>query len=202
MGDYDATNTTLTFENGATSQSFYVNITADSIPEIDEYFFAVITRVELNQNSLASVDSSVLPGIAPGNDSIAIIIIAENDDARGVVELSQAAFSVTEPFQDFILLQRSEGLFGNITVQWQAIPGTASVSDFSPSGGLVTIPAGENRVLLPLIVSEDSVPEFPEQFTVELLSVIGGGRLGPVITSSVTIQANDNPNGALGTNEH
>lgn len=202
MEDYDAINVTLTFDNGETSRSFYVNITEDSVPEIDEYFFAVITGVELNQNSLTSVDSSVLPLVAPGNNSIAIFIISENDDARGLVQLLRATFSVPEPSQDFILLHRSKGLFGNITVQWEAIPGRASASDFSPSGGLVTIPAGVSIVPLPLVISDDNVPEFPEEFSVELLSVTGRGRLGPITGSSVIIQSNDDPNGALGKDLH
>ena len=201
MEDYEAANVTLTFENGETSQFFYINITSDFIPEIDEYFFAVITRVELKQNSLTSVDSSVLPLIAPGNNSVAIFVIAENDDARGLVQLLQATFSVPEPSQRFILVQRSKGLFGNITVQWQANPGRASISDFSPIRGLTTVPAGVSIVALPLVILDDNIPEFPEEFTMELQSVTGGGRLGPIRSSSITIQSNDNPNGALGKYE-
>lgn len=196
--DYEATSETLTFQNGETSKSFYINITSDSIPEINEYLFAVITRVELDQSSLTSVDTSVLPSVAPGNDSLAILIIAENDDARGVIQLSAAAVTTSEPSRDFITLQRSAGTFGNITVEWEAIPGTAGSADFSPRGGLVTIPAGVGMVPLPLAILEDNIPEFSEVFMVRLLSVSSGGRLGTLSTSTITIQASDDPNGAFG----
>ena len=196
--DYEAISETIVFENGQTTQSFYINITADSTPEINEYLFAVISRVELNQESLDSVDSSVLPSLVPGNDSLAVLIIAENDDARGVVQFSRAAISVTEPSQEFIVLERSAGSFGDISVQWEAVPVTAQRSDYSLSGGVITIPAGTSRVFLPLVISEDNLAEFSETFTVRLLTVSGGGRLGAITTSTITILQSDDPNGAFG----
>ncbi len=196
--DYEVVNETLIFEDGDTSRSFYINISSDSIPEINEYLFVVITSVELNPASLTSVDLSVLPSVVPGNESLAILVIAENDDARGVVQFSQGAISVAEPAQDFIILQRSEGTFGSIMVQWEAIPVTAAEDDYSPSGGIVIMEAGVAMVTLPLIISEDSIPEFSEMLTVRMLSVLGGGRMGTITSSAVTIQASDDPNGAFG----
>ena len=196
--DYTASNYSLIFGNGDLSRSFYVNITEDTIPEVDEYFFAVITRVELNESSLASVDTSVLPVRAPGNDSIAVLVISENDDARGVVEFTRTTYTVPEPSQDFLLLRRSQGLFGNISVSWQATPGSADSADFSPVSGVVVIPEGVASMPLPLAVLDDTEPEFSEQFTVQLLSVSGGGRQGDVNRATVTIEASDDPNGAFG----
>lgn len=196
--DYEAVSETLIFNNEETSKSFFVNVTADSDPEIDEYIFAVITRVELNQDSLETVDTSVLPTVVPGNDSLAILIIAENDDARGVVQFSAATVTTTEPSQEFISLQRSAGTFGNLTVQWQAIPDTADPSDFFPLGGVVAIPAGIRTVPLPVTILQDSTPEFSEMFMVRLLSVSGGGRIGTLSSSTITVEASDDPNGAFG----
>lgn len=200
--DFDAINQTLIFESGETAQTFYINISADSIPEIDEYLFAVITRIELNPASLSSVDTSVLPSVAPGNDSLAIIIISENDDARGVVQLSASAVTTAEPSRDFLSLQRLEGTFGNVSVEWEATSLTADGADFSPPGGVVIIPAGESSVPLPLEISEDSVPEFAEMFAVQLVALSGGGRLGVVSSSVVTIAPSDDPNGAFGKCVH
>lgn len=152
----------------------------------------------MNQDSLASVDSSVIPSVAPGTDSLAILIIAENDDARGVVQFSEATVTTSEPSQDFVALQRAEGTFGNITVQWEAVSGSADGSDFSPQGGTVAIPAGVTIVTLPIVILEDSIPEFSEQFLVRLLSVTDGGRLGALTTSAINIEASDDPNGAFG----
>lgn len=195
--DYEAITETLTFENGETSKSFFINITADSIPEIDEYIFAVITEVELNRASLATVDTTVLPSVVPGNDSLAILIISENDDARGVIEFTESTVTTAEPSLEFISVQRSEGTFGDITVQWQAVPDTADVTDYSPQGGVVIIPDGVRVVPLPVAILDDPEPEFPEMFEVRLLSV-SDGRLSVLSTSTVTIEASDDPNGAFG----
>lgn len=196
--DYTATSETLTFENGEISKSFYINITADSIPEIDEYLFAVITRVELNQASLASVDTTVLPSVVTGNDSLAILIIAENDDARGVIQFTESVVSTIEPSQDFVRVQRSEGTFGNVTVQWEAVPGIADATDYSPQGGVLIIPAGVRTVPLPVAILDDDEPEFSETFVVRLLGVSGGSRLGVLNSATITVTANDDPNGAFG----
>jgi hypothetical protein len=195
--DYEAVREILTFENGETFQSFYINITADTFPEIDEYLFALITRVELNQSSLATVDTSVLPSVVPGNDSLAILIIAENDEARGVIEFSESTITTLEPSQGFITVQRSEGTFGDVIIQWEAVPNTADVADYSPQRGVVIIPAGVRTMLLPIGILDDSEPEFPEVFEVRLLSV-SDGRLGSLSTSIITIAASDDPNGAFG----
>jgi hypothetical protein len=196
--DYDNTTETLVFANGETSRSFYINIIEDSTPELDEYIFAIITQVELNRESLVSVDTSVLPSVVAGNESLAILVIAENDDARGVVQFVDAALTTLEPSQDFVMVQRSAGRFGNLTVQWQATPGTADSADYTPRGGVVIIPADVQVVALPLTVLDDNEPEFSEEFVVRLLSVSGGGRLGGSDSSIISIEANDDPNGAFG----
>ena len=144
------------------------------------------------------MDSSVLPSVAPGNDSLAILIIAENDDARGVIQFSEATITTSEPFQDFLTLSRTEGLFGNLTVQWETVSGSAAGADFSPQRGSVIITAGVREATLPIVILEDSIPEFAEQFMVRLVSVAGGGRLGAISTSTVNIEASDDPNGAFG----
>ncbi len=65
-------------------------------------------------------------------------------------------------------------------------------------GGTVTFAPGQSTRPLPLAVVDDSVPEFDEMFTVRLVGVVGSAVLGDVIVSTVTIEANDDPNGALG----
>ena len=196
--DFSAANFSLTFNDGELSRSFSVNVSEDSLPELDEYFFAVITRVYLNQSSLSSVDTSVLPDLAPGNQSVAMVIIAENDDARGVVEFTQLSYTVDEPSAQFLLLRRSQGLFGNISVSWRTITGSADSADFSPVSGVLVIPEDVATMPLPLAIVDDSQPEFAEQFSVQLVGVSGGGNLGDAVLASVTIRDSDDPNGAFG----
>ena len=166
-----------------------------------------------------AVDTSVLPQVAPGNESIAVVEIAENDNARGVVELSQVAVTTTEPSGQILSIVRREGTFGQvcklssslcmhnqaylllhvqISVQWEAVPVTASESDYSLVSGTVTFAPMESEMPLPLTIVDDNLPEFSEQFLVRLVSVSGSATLGGVIVATVTIEANDDPNGALG----
>ena len=196
--DFSMANFSLVFETGDLTRSVYVNITEDNVPEVDEYFFVVLTRVDLDQSSLSAVDSSVLPMLPSGNASVGVVIISENDNARGVVQFAQASYEASEPAVDFLLLERSRGLFGNISVSWRALSGSANSSDFSPTSGTLTIIEGVASVPLPLAVTDDTEPEFSEMFTVQLVGVSGGGSLGDRIQAQVTIQDSDDPNGAFG----
>ena len=112
--DYVAISSSLVFEEGVTSMSFNLSLLEDSTPETDEYIFIAITNVQLNQSSVDVVDPGALPSVAPANDSVAFIVISENDDARGVVELSGSQVETPEPSQDFISVIRQAGTFGEV----------------------------------------------------------------------------------------
>ncbi len=112
--DYVPLETTLAFNPGQTSAFLSVPLRQDSLPELGELLFLVLTQVTLNTSSVDSVDTAVLPQVAPGNQSIAVIEIPENDDARGVVQLSQVAVMTTEPSEQILSIIRSEGTFGEV----------------------------------------------------------------------------------------
>ena len=62
---------------------------------------------------------------------------------------------------------------------------------------MVTLADGEQSTFVPLSITDETIPEFSEQFTVRLVGVVGGARLGGVTSTIVNITASDNPNGAL-----
>ena len=84
-----------------------------------------------------------------------------------------------------------------IIVQWEAVPGTATADDYSPTRGVVTLANGTRTAPIPITITDETIPEFSEQFTIRLVGVVGGARLGGVSSAMVTISASDNPNGAL-----
>lgn len=84
-----------------------------------------------------------------------------------------------------------------IIVQWEAVAGTATADDYSPTRGVVILSDGAQSAPVPISIVDETVPEFSEQFTLRLVGVVGGGRLGGVTSATVTIAASDNPNGAL-----
>ena len=82
-------------------------------------------------------------------------------------------------------------------VQWEAVPGTATADNYNSTGGVVTLANGTRSAPVPISIEDDTVPEFSEMFTIRLVGVVGGARLGGVSSAMVTISASDNPNGAL-----
>ena len=115
--DFVAISGSLVFDEGVTSRSFDLSLLQDTTPEIDEYVFVAITNVQLNESSLDAIDTGALPSVAPGNDSVAFVVIGENDDARGVVRLSQSTVETLEPSQDFISITREAGTFGEVNTK-------------------------------------------------------------------------------------
>ena len=57
---------------------------------------------------------AVAPTLLPGNESLAFILISENDDARGVIQFTSSEINTTEPSQSFVLLTRTAGTFGEV----------------------------------------------------------------------------------------
>ena len=58
----------------------------------------------------------VLPTSASGNGSVAFVVIDENDDARGVLQLSSSTYDTEEPSQDFVIVNRGAGTFGTVKI--------------------------------------------------------------------------------------
>ena len=77
--------------------------------------------------------------------------------------------------------------------------GTAvSDLDFLVTSNQVTLRRNDKIAPLPIKIIDDNLPEFSETFTVTLNQVSGGGVLGTVTQTSVTIDVSDDPNGAFG----
>jgi G-protein coupled receptor 98 len=187
-------NGAVTFEEGETVKTFNVTIVNDNFPEIEESLYLQLTNARLISSPVPG-DSSLQPTVIE-TSRIAEVIIEENDDARGVVTLEQSAVNVTEPPESsFLYVVRSAGRFGDITVHFTVIPRTATTADYAPTVGTVAMTANQARVAVPLIIIDDSVPEFDESFAVELTMVTSGAMLGTDTRSEVTILSNDDPNG-------
>ena len=85
-----------------------------------------------------------------------------------------------------------------ITVGWTTTVGTANSNDFRPAADFISIQDGESEGIIPLNIVADGMPEFSEMFMVHLNDVSDGARLGNILSTTVTILPNDDPNGALG----
>eukprot|EP00118_Oscarella_pearsei_P022727 m.265821 g.265821 ORF g.265821 m.265821 type:complete len:6112 (+) comp40493_c2_seq23:779-19114(+) len=193
--DYNSASGTLSFVDGEKEKNFTVSLKDDSIPELDESFWVNLTSVTL---TAGQTSNNTFPEIGAGG--LGEVIIEENDDARGVIELSVSNVTVAESFfsANFVSVRRSAGTFGDVTVSWSATAGSAKGKgvDYDPDGGSVVLREGQTSFSLPLRIIDDNLPEFNEDFTVRLTSG-GAARLGSQTASVVTIEQNDDPNGVF-----
>ncbi|KAH3717902.1 hypothetical protein DPMN_060698 [Dreissena polymorpha] len=175
-------------------------IKQDTIPEAAELFLVNLTSVVL-------VGNSPSPGAAPSiryPGNTVMVTISENDNARGIVQ-----FNVTtniegriDIYEEFgmnttvpLTVSRSVGLYGPVTVTWQAEPREATVLDFSPSSGTLSLANLQQSANIYVTIIDDNIPENMETFDISLISVTGGALLGPSKSVRVAILKNDSPNG-------
>ncbi|OXB72852.1 UNVERIFIED_CONTAM: hypothetical protein H355_000852 [Colinus virginianus] len=182
--DYQAVMGTLEFQPGERYKYITVNITDNSIPELEKTF-----EVELlNPEGGASL------GIA----SHIIVTIEASDDAHGVFEFSEESLSVygTEPEDgdSNIVLQivRTHGALSEVTLHW--VVDCDLTEDLISTYGNVTFSVGQVRANITVQVSHDEVPELDKMFSVLIIN-ISSGRLGNHTNATLTVLANDDPYG-------
>ncbi|XP_062310079.1 adhesion G-protein coupled receptor V1 [Osmerus eperlanus] len=157
----------------------------DGVPELDETYSVVLS-------------SHSTPPSRLGNHREVNITVRQNDEPFGVVEfLSQGlSQSVNESkgnrtHSAVYPVVRNRGRFGKVTVSWVLEP--ARSGDVSPVQGYVVFDEGEFLKNLTLVSVPDEIPEEVENFTVTLLNVTGGARLGNALNASLWINRNDDP---------
>lgn len=120
-------NLTLTFRPGETSLFFTAAINNDNLPEVDEDF-----RIGLSMPS---------GGARLGEQTSITMTILTNDNAHGLIGFNDASLSilVAEMDMTFIVslnVDRTEGTFGLVSVQWQ-LSGGHTAGEISPASGQV-----------------------------------------------------------------
>ena len=104
--------------------------------------------------------------------------------------MQQANIVVSEHASHAVLrIQRRDDFRGRVTIQWRTIPGTAQPGiDYSPvASGSVSIPDDQDIRVLYIPLLTDETMESNEWFDLELTSVSGPARLGPIMRTRITI---------------
>ena len=125
--------------------------------------------------------------------------ISQNDDANGIISLASSSYEITEGATVSIVVQRTAGTFGALSVHFTLTPGTAlgnGIDYISPSSPVAMAP-GQSSVQISVSTVDDVTPELQEYFSLTLTSVAGGATLGSVLTTTIIIAPNDNPNGRV-----
>lgn len=161
----------LPFANGEKERNITVIINNDNTTETDEQFEIGLTI----QNAVGN------GGVQIGKPDKALVTIAANDDANGVIRfaarstiqyITESGNGPSSNNTGTFFIERSTGLFGRVNVQWR-IRGVANVSDVSPISGLVIFEQNVREQYFQINAVADNVPELRKEYTLELVIVSG-----------------------------
>ena len=182
-GDYTATSGTLGFGT-ATSITFTVNVTNDTLDESDE---------TVNLTLLNPVGYGAVLNIP---QSTALLTITDNDVA-GTLAFSAATYTAVEGNSALITVKRTGGAASGVTVNYATSDGTAKLvnlpdpPDYTATSGTLTFAANETSKTfsVPLLAESPIVVEGDETVNLTLSLPTGGGTLDPVLNVAVlTVQ--------------
>ncbi|XP_076853827.1 adhesion G-protein coupled receptor V1 [Brachyhypopomus gauderio] len=157
----------------------------DGMPELDEMFAVILS-------------SHSTPASRLGDRRQVNITVRKSDDPFGVLEFTQPGlkFSINESkasewhSASYPIIRR-RGQFGNVSVLWVLEPNYSG--DVTSVQGEVIFAEGEYLKNLTLFSKPDEIPEDSEIFTISLVNVTGGARLGSVLNASLEVNKNDDP---------
>uniref|UniRef100_A0A8D0G948 Adhesion G-protein coupled receptor V1 n=1 Tax=Sphenodon punctatus TaxID=8508 RepID=A0A8D0G948_SPHPU len=208
--DYQGIAGTLEFQPGERYKYITVNITDNSIPELEKAFKVELLNpesgvAELFSDGSGSGDGDLeffLPAVHQhanlGIASHIMVTIETSDDAHGVFEFSTESLFVngTEPEdgESTITLEvvRNRGALSQVTLYW--IIYSDPTEDLVSTSGNVTFDIGQRKESITVQVSPDEVPELDKNFSVWIINV-SCGHLGVHTNASLTVLANDDPYG-------
>ena len=161
----------LSFANGEKEKNITVMINNDNITETDEQFEIGLTI----QNAVGN------GGVQIGKPDKALVTIAANDDANGVIRF--AARSATQYVTESgngpssnntgtFFVERSIGLFGRVNIQWRIL-GVTDTSDVSPISGLVVFEQNVREQYFQVNAVADDIPELRKEYNIQLTIVSG-----------------------------
>ncbi|NCR29201.1 MAG: hypothetical protein GPJ25_24150, partial [Microcystis aeruginosa LE13-04] len=178
--DYTNTPITVTFANGQTSKTVTIPITDDSIYELTETVNLTI--------------SNPTGGATLGTQQTAILTIIDNDAVPGVIQFSNATYSVNENGTPVtaVTLTRTNGSDGEVSVRINLTNGTATApSDYNNTAITVNFANGETSKTVNIPIVNDTQFEADETVNLSLSNPTGGATLGTQTTAVLTILNDD-----------
>ncbi|NER20064.1 MAG: DUF4347 domain-containing protein [Symploca sp. SIO1C2] len=167
--DYTGNSGTLTIAAGETTGTVTVNIADDAIDEVDETF-----TVDLSNATNATILDAQGVGTITDNDLPPNLSIGDVtvDEATGV-----ANFTIS-------LDQASSQ---DVTVDFATAIGTAvTPDDFTDTTGSVTIAAGQTSAIVSVAITNDTLNEADETFTVNLTNAVNATILDAQGVGTIT----------------
>ncbi|MCZ8222733.1 MAG: hypothetical protein O9324_01905, partial [Microcystis sp. LE19-84.1B] len=178
--DYTNTPITVTFANGETSKTVTIPLINDSIYEPTE-------TVNLTL-------SNPTGGATLGTQQTATLTIIDNDAVPGVIQFSNATYSVNENGTPVtaVTLTRSNGSDGAVSVRINLTNGTATApSDYNNTAITVNFANGETSKTVTIPIIDDSIFEATETINLSLSNPTNGVTIGSQNSAIVNIIDND-----------
>lgn len=170
-------------------------------------FFAVPiinnSVIDGNRSFQVFLSTPTAPGLlsapALAFTNVATVTIVDNEFAAGTVGFASPVYTVTENAgAASILVTRTNGATGIVTVQYAATAGSATAGqDFTAVNGILTFNSSQTNATFNVPILDDTGVEFEETVQLALTNPTGGVGLGR-IAATLLIQDNDNGAGTLG----
>nr|WP_244329378.1 Calx-beta domain-containing protein [Tolypothrix sp. PCC 7910] len=178
--DYNNSPITVTFANGETSKTV-------TIPLIDD------SNYESNETVNLTL-SNPTGGATLGTQKTAILNIIDNDAVPGVIQFSNASYSINENGTPVtaVTLTRTGGSDGAVSVTVNLSNGTATAgSDYNSSPITVNFADGETSKTVTIPIIDDSILESNETINLTLTNPTNGVTIGTQKSAVVNIIDND-----------
>ncbi|XP_016041836.2 adhesion G-protein coupled receptor V1 [Erinaceus europaeus] len=157
----------------------------DGIPELDEQYWVVLSSHGERESKL-------------GSATVVNITILKNDHPHGIIEFVSDDLIATineskgdDTYSAVYGLIRNCGNFGLVSVSWVVRP--EFTQDVFPIQGIIFFGDQEFSKNLTIYSLPDEIPEEMEEFTITLLNVTGGAKIGNKTTATLRIRRNDDP---------
>ncbi|TAK94524.1 MAG: DUF11 domain-containing protein, partial [Verrucomicrobia bacterium] len=120
-------------------------------------------------------------------------------NGSGVFQFQQSAYSISESGGAIVVVvERTGGVFGTVTVDFAALSGTATAgSDFTSTNGTLTFTNGELIQYFTVPITDDAAAECNESFTLGFSNPTGGATL--IGNTNIAVEIFDNEITASGT---
>ncbi|WP_166831109.1 Calx-beta domain-containing protein [Thalassoroseus pseudoceratinae] len=155
--DFTFASQSLSFAPGETEKTFAVTLTTDQVVELDEQFIA-----QLSNANGATIDDSFGTATITNDDAATFSI----DDVTQDEDAGTMTFTVT----------LSQPVDVDVTVDYTTNPDSADSTDYTPTSGTLTFPAGQTSATITVSVTADAIVEADETFFVDLANVQASGR--------------------------
>lgn len=165
---------TLFIPAGQTSTTTNIRVFGDFQIEPDETFTATLQFAD---------NATIASGQGTGTATIV------NDDSNGKLQFSSATATTSEAAGNLVIqVNRVDGATGTVTVDFATANGTATAgSDYTATSGTLTFNQGEIAKAILVPITNDTVSEVDETFSVKLSNPTGGATLGTPDTALITI---------------